>query len=235
MLRIEPVSETALMVRLGDRIDPVAAPGIGALSRAIREHFGDRAIEVLPSYASILVQFDPQRVGPAELENELPKLAEAALRTRGAGAGSVGKRVILPVYYHPEVAPDLEALAKQKGLSIEDVIAIHSGQDYAVCAIGFAPGFAFLAEVDERIAWPRHAKPRVRIPRGSVGIADRQTAVYPDDSPGGWQIIGNCPATLFNPTGDPMMPFAVGDTVRFEPVSKERFLAEGGQPCRDWK
>jgi KipI family sensor histidine kinase inhibitor len=115
-------------------------------------------------------------------------------------------------------------------LSIEQAIDLHCGGEYRVYAIGFAPGFAYLGQVDKRLATPRRATPRARVPRGSVAIADRQTAVYPAQSPGGWNLIARCPVHMFDPQARPPMPVAVGDTVRFEPVSRERFIALGGDP-----
>ena len=135
---------------------------------------------------------------------------------------------MLPVYYAPEAGIDLESLAERAGLPISEVIDLHAGAEYRVYAIGFAPGFAYLGEVDERIAAPRLATPRASVPRGSVAIADRQTAVYPSVSPGGWNLIGRCPVPMFDPDAQPCMPVAVGDTVRFEPISRERFLTLGG-------
>jgi KipI family sensor histidine kinase inhibitor len=132
------------------------------------------------------------------------------------------------VYYAAEVGEDLEPLAARAGLSTDEVIALHCGTDYRVYAIGFAPGFAYLGQVDERIAAPRLATPRLKVPRGAVAIADRQTAVYPAVSPGGWNLIGRCPVRMFDPNAEPIMPVAVGDRVRFESVSRERFLALGG-------
>jgi KipI family sensor histidine kinase inhibitor len=149
----------------------------------------------------------------------------SALQSSTVGSG---RSVVLPVYYAPESGEDLERLAANAGLSIEDVIAIHSGGNYRVYAIGFAPGFAYLGEVDERIAAPRLPTPRQRVPRGAVAIADRQTAVYPAVSPGGWNLIGRCPVRMFDPDATPSMPVAVGDRVRFEPVSRQRFLELGG-------
>jgi KipI family sensor histidine kinase inhibitor len=111
---------------------------------------------------------------------------------------------------------------------VNDVIALHSSNEYRVYAIGFAPGFAYLGQVDERIAAPRLATPRQRVPRGSVAIADRQTAVYPAVSPGGWNLIGRCPTRMFDPKATPVMPVAVGDKVRFEPIGLERYLELGG-------
>ena len=109
------------------------------------------------------------------------------------------------------------------------MVTLHAGVEYRVYAIGFAPGFAYLGQVDERIAAPRLATPRPRVPRGSVAIADRQTAVYPSESPGGWNLIGRCPVAMFDPAAEPAMPVTVGDRVRFEPVDRERFLALGGE------
>ena len=139
-----------------------------------------------------------------------------------------GKLIELPVYYHPDVGPDLERVACNNGLTVEEVIAIHAGRDYTVCAIGFAPGFAFLADVDARIATPRHERPRAKVVTGSVGIADRQTAVYPMDTPGGWQLIGRCPVPLYDPEQIPLSPFELGDRVRFVPVERADYIERGG-------
>ncbi|HDY82106.1 MAG TPA: carboxyltransferase domain-containing protein, partial [Halieaceae bacterium] len=132
------------------------------------------------------------------------------------------------VYYAAEVGEDLESLAQHAGLSTAEVIDLHSSTEYRVYAIGFAPGFAYLGQVDERIAAPRLTTPRLKVPRGAVAIADRQTAVYPAVSPGGWNLIGRCPVRMFDPDAEPTMPVTVGDRVRFEPVSRERFVALGG-------
>jgi KipI family sensor histidine kinase inhibitor len=139
-----------------------------------------------------------------------------------------GKLIELPVYYHPDVGPDLEIVARANGLTVAEVIAIHAGRDYTVCAIGFAPGFAFLADVDARIATPRHERPRAKVVAGSVGIADRQTAVYPMDTPGGWQLIGRCPVPLYDPDQTPPSPFELGDRVRFVPVERHDYIERGG-------
>ena len=97
-----------------------------------------------------------------------------------------------------------------------------------VCAIGFAPGFAFLAELDDQLVMPRRANPRAKVPAGSVAIAEKQTAVYPADSPGGWHVLGQCPLPLFDLSKEPMTPFSIGDQVRFVPVDRETFIQKGG-------
>ena len=155
------------------------------------------------------------------------------LRTAISGlSGSAdreGRTVVLPVYYAPDAGADLESLAERSGLSVDEVIGLHSGTEYRVYAIGFAPGFAYLGQVDERIAAPRLTTPRLKVPRGAVAIADRQTAVYPAVSPGGWNLIGRCPTRMFDPHATPTMPVTVGDRVRFEAISRDRFLALGGE------
>ena len=222
-VRWVPVSETSLMLYMGDEIDVRQAPLIGELARMIKSSFAE-VCEVTASYTSLLVQV---RVGDAGI-NELGEKLTDMIRGADFSKSATGKLIELPVYYDPEVGPDLELVASARGLSIEEVIAIHSGKDYTVCAVGFAPGFAFLAEVDQRIATPRHERPRAMVPAGSVGIADRQTAVYPLDTPGGWQLLGRCPLALFDAGQTPMSPFEVGDRVRFIPVGREDYLERGG-------
>jgi len=229
-VRIEPVSETSLIVYLGERIDPGLAPKIGSLCQRLRRQLADRLVEVVPSYTSILVQYHPLKVDFDRLRGLIATLA-ADLDTKETLEN--GRLIELPVYYHPEVAPDLAPLAQRLGLSIDAVIAHHSERDYRVFAVGFAPGFAFLGEVDERIAGARHPRPRPRVMAGSVGIAGRQTGVYPTTLPGGWQIIGNCPEPMYQPERQPASQFAVGDRVRFMPIDRDRYLQAGGELWRD--
>lgn len=230
--RLAQVSESALMIYFGDQIDTGLPHRISRLNEALSQQLGDAIIDAIPSYTSLLVEFHPLRI----TVERLTECVQSALNDLEHSADSLRRAtIILPVYYGREVSPDLESVARTHGLSTAEVVAIHNQQDYTVCAIGFAPGFAFLASVDPRISTPRHPKPRLKIPAGSVGIADRQTAVYPNTSPGGWQIIGNCPRALFDPMSDPIMPFSVGDRVRFKPIDVDEYRALGGQLCLDWK
>ena len=114
-------------------------------------------------------------------------------------------------------------------LSVEQTIDLHCATEYRVYAIGFAPGFAYLGEIDERLAAPRLATPRLKVPTGAVAIADRQTAVYPAPSPGGWNLIGLCPTPMFNPQQVPHMPVNVGDRVQFYPIDQAQYVTLGGQ------
>lgn len=221
--RFVAAGENSLVVYLGADIDPVVNAWVQAATQVIEEALGTDLIDLVPAYASVLVIY--------RRELSLPLIARrirAVLPPPPDANGAAGREIVLPVYYSAESGADLEALAAGAGLSVEDVIERHAGTSYHVYAIGFAPGFAYLGQVDERIAAPRLETPRQRVPRGSVAIAGRQTAVYPATSPGGWNLIGRCPVTLFDPVASPQMPLAVGDRVRFEPVSRARFLELGG-------
>ena len=139
------------------------------------------------------------------------------------------KIVELPVYYSEESGPELALISNNSGLTIEEVINLHQSLTYRVYAIGFAPGFAYLGEVDQRIASPRLSTPRMKVPKGAVAIADKQTAVYPNVSPGGWNIIGLCPIAMFDANARPSMPVKVGDKVKFKAISKQAFLDLSGE------
>lgn len=220
------VSETSLIIYFGHSIDLELIERIAAFSQMVQERYQDKIYEVIPSYTTLLIEYHPLKIDIKELMQWCQLQADQIANNKTLSSKS--KTVTFPVYYHPEVAPDLQNLASEKQLSVEQVIQLHSEIEYTVCAIGFAPGFAFLGTVDAQIATPRHAEPRLKVAKGSVGVADQQTAIYPQETPGGWKIIGNCPVELFNINSEPMMPFDVGDKVRFEPISREKFLDLGG-------
>lgn len=216
------------MLYLANLIDVSHAPIIGRITRRIQNECAD-ILELTPSYTSILIETNPLAAELEKLEGEIISIAEEeTTRSLEYENPKLGNMIELPVYYHRDVGPDLDSVAEKSGLSVEELISIHSGRDYTVCAIGFAPGFAFLAEVDDRIAHPRHKRPRALVPMGSVGIAEKQTAVYPSETPGGWQIIGNCPIPLYHPNKKPLSPFKIGDQVRFVPTDRATFIQLGG-------
>jgi KipI family sensor histidine kinase inhibitor len=224
-VQLQVVGEDALMLYLGERASDASLALVQAALERITTALGEDLIDLVPSYASILILYNPLR----STHTNIVRRVREALHDLPAQATAVGRTVVLPVYYAPEAGADLEALAARAGLSVPEVIELHTGTEYRVYAIGFAPGFAYLGEVDERIATPRLATPRARVPRGSVAIAERQTAVYPAASPGGWNLIGRCPVAMFNPQSQPSMPVAVGDSVRFSAIGRARFLALGGE------
>lgn len=230
-LTLRAVAEDALMLYLGDTADAQTLARVQFAVTAIEQALGDELVDLVPSYASVLILYNPLHSDYHDIVRRVRGAVamiqtKAALQTDGMGAG---KTVVLPVYYGTEAGADLEPLAARAGLSTEQVIELHCAAQYRVYAIGFAPGFAYLGEVDARIAAPRLSTPRARVPRGSVAVADRQTAVYPAPSPGGWNLIGRCPVPMFTPNAQPSMPVAVGDSVRFEPIDRARYLALGGE------
>jgi len=224
-MKIEIAGQNAFIVYFGDQASATVSAQIQAAVNNIYDSMADCLVDLVPSYASLLVIFDLDRSEPFAVR----RMLRAALSDLDTVDASAGELVTLPVYYSLETGPDLEVIAERGNISIEDVIDIHQQQEYRVYAIGFAPGFAYLGEVDERIAAPRLATPRQKVPRGAVAIADRQTAVYPAVSPGGWNLIGLCPTRMFDPARDPSMPVKAGDRIRFEAITREQFLAQGGE------
>ena len=225
-MRIEIAGENALILYFSDKVSEESSAKIQAMTQALGTKMGDGIIDLVPSYASLLIIYDDDcydYYAMRQLINSTAKQLDNQL------SKSEGQLITLPVYYGEEAAPDLKELAQKAGLTTDDVIEIHQAQTYQAYAIGFAPGFAFLGEVDERIAMPRKSTPRKAVPKGAVAIADRQTAVYPSISPGGWNLIGLCPVLMFDPEKTPCMPLETGDKVKFKSISKEEFLNLGGQ------
>ncbi|MFV8816212.1 5-oxoprolinase subunit PxpB [Haliea sp. E17] len=224
-MELHAAGENALILYLGEETSPAVSARVQAAAAAAEIALGEDLVDLVPSYASLLVIYDPLRTDHFSVGQRL----RGCLAGLDASLATEGETRVLPVYYHPEAGEDLSTLAANAGLTVDQVIELHSGCEYRVYAIGFAPGFAYLGEVDERIAAPRLATPRQRVPRGAVAIADRQTAVYPAPSPGGWNLIGRCPVRMFDPAAEPPMPVSVGDRVRFQPIDRARFLELGGE------
>ena len=224
-MRIETAGQDALIVYFADQTSAEVSAQIQHAVTNIRDQMGDAIIDLVPSYASLLVIYDLDNCDPFAARSRL----KLALNILEGGDSQAGNLVTLPTYYSLESGPDLEVIAERGKISVNDVIEIHQQQEYRVYAIGFAPGFAYLGEVDERIAAPRLATPRQKVPRGAVAIADRQTAVYPAQSPGGWNLIGLCPTRMFDPEKQPSMPVQVGDRVQFKAIGRDEFLSLGGE------
>ncbi len=233
-MKIHVAGENALIVYFGERPGLDTRPEISAqvqrMAQSLPTLLGDQLLDLVPSYASLLVLFNPLLTDHLRIRKAIHAAVDAEDNTQ---AGE-GRLVELPAYYSPESGPDITALAKLAQLSIEQVIDLHQSCEYRVYAIGFAPGFAYLGQVDERIAAPRLSTPRQKVPKGAVAIADRQTAVYPAVSPGGWNLIGLCPTPMFNPKVEPTMPVSVGDRVRFKAIERDEFLALGGELTGDF-
>ena len=223
--KIAVAGENSLIIYFSDRPSSALSSLIVHTSEHLNHQFGEWLIDLVPSYTSLLVIYDPLLTDHHQVRRAI---RHAIQQSPASTDHSEGRTIELPVYYSVESGPDLTRLAEAAQISTEEVIAIHGQTDYLVYTIGFAPGFAYLGEVDPRIAAPRLTTPRTRVPRGAVAIADRQTAVYPAPSPGGWNIIGLCPTPLFDPNLEPSMPFKIGDSVRFTAIDREQFLQMGG-------
>jgi len=182
--------------------------------------------EIVPSYTSIMVSYDFLNVSYKQICKEI----DDALDNADEFSNTITTRsVSIPVYYGLEVGLDLEELSKIKERSVEEIISLHVNKEYFVYAIGFSPGFPYMGEVDPVLATPRLANPRAKVPKGSVGIADNQTAIYPQPSPAGWQILGRTPIEMFDTTREGFSYLKVGDKVKFRPIEKEEFLELGGE------
>ncbi|KPA53976.1 allophanate hydrolase [Photobacterium leiognathi subsp. mandapamensis] len=228
-MKISPVTENAFMVEFGQEICSETTLIISEFIAFMKARFQHDCIDITPSYTKVMVQYRPHSnvylTMIAGIESwHLDRQSHEAKHS------SIQRQLHqLPVYYHQDVAPDLAVVAKAKGLTQQQVIEHHCNKIYDVGAIGFTAGFAFLSSVDDEIAIPRHSTPRLQIPAGSVGIADQQTAIYPDQSPGGWHIIGNCPQSLFVEGRYPLSIFSIGDRVQFVSITREAFFELGGQ------
>ena len=216
-------SVDSLIIYFGDEISEDIASKVKKAFLCLKELKLEGIIEIIPSYTSIFITYD---IFLYDYE-KIKALLKDSINLK-KDLQSKEKIVTIDVYYGSEVALDLEDMSQKTSLSIDEIINIHSSKLYDVYAIGFLPGFAYLASVDEAIAMPRLSSPRKQIPKGSVAIADTQTAVYPQASPGGWNIIGRTAMELFDKNLDSLSPLSVGYKVKFNPISKEEFLNQGG-------
>ncbi len=219
--RLLPASDRSLLVSFGEEISLEHHDQVRQLLDRLDRSPLPGVTDLVPAYSSILVQFDPLRLRHEEVEAHLRPLLE-----RAAPAGVEERRVVeIPVCYQPPFAPDLEAVAARAGLTTARVVELHAGATYHVYFLGFVPGFAYLGDLPEAIACPRLDAPRRAVPAGSVGIAGRQTGIYPSTTPGGWRLIGRTPLRMFDPRREPMALLRLGDRVRFSAIPAERFKA----------
>jgi KipI family sensor histidine kinase inhibitor len=216
---IQHASDHSLLVVFGEEISLEAHQQVRRLLRLLEAEPLAGVQNLHPAYASLLVSYDPRQVERALLEREV-----AARLASVAGVELPEPRLVdIPVCYGGELGPDLGEVASAAGLAPDDVVNEHAAGDYLVYFLGFSPGFPYLGGMSERIAAPRRATPRRRVPPGSVAIGGSQTGVYPLSSPGGWQLIGRTPLALFDPARRPASLLATGDRVRFVPVALPEF------------
>jgi inhibitor of KinA len=225
LVRVAAAGDSALVAEFPSRIDPEINDRASALAQRLRWRWGGILRDVVVGYCTVTVYFDPLQVDAPWLESEIQAAAGPARQATRAGRAVVD----VPVCYEGDLAPDLPDVAAFGGCSPDEVVALHTGRTYRVYMLGFIPGFAYLAEVDPRIAAPRRATPRTEVPAGAVAIAGGQTGIYPAVTPGGWNIIGRTSRKPYDPDRSVPFLFAVGDEVRFRPVSRGEFEQQGAE------
>jgi len=212
--KIRVMGDAALWVELGDALDADLNARVHTLARRVETRRGVSA--VVPGYASLLVEYEPAVCDYDALRQEIADL----LRRADNAAPQTPRQIEIPTRYGGADGPDLEFVAQHNGITPDQVIEIHTRTVYQVFMLGFAPGFPYLGSVDEKIAAPRLETPRPRVAAGSVGIAGRQTGIYPRVSPGGWRIIGRTDVQLFDPMQEPPTLLRAGDRVKFIAVAR---------------
>lgn len=211
--------DTGISVEFGNAIDP-------AINRQVQQLFGELIKRQLPgilglnpTYRSLFIQYDPWH---CSFENLLLAVEES-LKATDDDTVTSAPLIEIPVSYGGEYGPDLDAVASFHGMTPGEVVRLHCAAVYTVYMIGFTPGFPYLGGLDERLHTPRRKEPRKVVPAGSVGIADRQTGIYPIDSPGGWHLIGKTPVRIFDlEKADPFTIHA-GQSLKFKPITREAF------------
>jgi len=220
-VRFQAASDQALLVYLGEEIGAAAHEAVLRLLRVLQKEPIKWLRNIQPAYCSLLITFDAAAVDHAEVQARLSELEKRAKKFPAPKP----RLVDVPVCYGGEFGPDLEWVAAQRGLTAEKVVELHIAQSYHAYFLGFVPGFAYLGDLAEEIAVPRLETPRKEVTAGSVGIAGRQTAIYPFETPGGWRLIGTTPLEIFQKEREPMGLIGIGDLVRFRPIPRAEFLA----------
>lgn len=208
-----PYGPDALLLEWEQRIDPDISRGVHAYAQQMWQH--PAILESVPAYCSLLLRFDASQINTYQLREWIYNQQPTAVASRG-------KNHKLPMVYGGEYGPDLEAVAQLAGLTEDQVINLHQKTTYQVYQLGYQPGFAFLGQTAEELSVPRLENPRGRVPAGSVGLAGRQTGIYPHAAPGGWQLVGRCPATLWDASRKNPSRLNPGDQVKF-------FAVEAGE------
>lgn len=221
MFEIQIYGDRGVRVQLGTEISQETNDKIRSFTRLLEKEKITGVIEWIPTYTALSIYYDPAKVTFNELQEKLTKAYQHLAEVEIPPA----EVMTIPVCYGGAFGPDLGFVAKHHGLSEEEVIQIHTGRDYLIYMMGFSPGFPYLGGMSQEIATPRLKTPRMKIPAGSVGIAGEQTGIYPSESPGGWQIIGQTPIELYNPAAKNPILLETGNYIRFQPVSLEEFEA----------
>ena len=211
--------DRGFLVEFGDGIDLRVNAKVRAMAKSLENNPLSGILEVIPAYRSLLFIYDPDVTDP----DRLGTMVDSLYDTKMALDDQACRVVEIPVCYGGDFGPDIGNIQKKSGLTKEQVIQVHAAPEYLIYMIGFTPGFAFLGGLDERLFSPRLDTPRTHVPKGSVGIANNQTGIYPIASPGGWQIIGRTPLNLFAPQKNDPFLYRAGDKIIFVPISASEY------------
>lgn len=209
--------DTALVVEFGDTINRVLSERVLHLRDRIRAAALPGVVTLVPTFRSLMIHYDPLVTGRATLEAAISRLMHGA-----DSLERIPRNFEIPVCYEDKMAPDLREVAARVGIASDEVVALHGACRYHVYMVGFVPGYPYLGDLPDVLALPRRADPRVHVPPGSVAIAASMTAVYPLQSPGGWHLIGNTPAPMFDVTWASPALLGPGDAVRFVAIDSRR-------------
>jgi KipI family sensor histidine kinase inhibitor len=209
--RITALGDSAILIQLGEEIDPAINRRIHTLSGLIETSAITGVIETVPAYAALLVHYDPLVLSFKQIKNHL----RAIISQTQENEPRKPRLVEVSVRYGGEYGVDLETVASHLHMRVEDVIRIHSEKTYTVYMMGFTPGYPYMGKLDDALIMPRLETPRTRVSAGTVAIASSQTGIYSIESPGGWNLIGWTPLKLFDPNSDSPFLFAPGDEVKF--------------------
>ncbi|MGJ8513504.1 5-oxoprolinase subunit B family protein [Carnimonas bestiolae] len=226
-VRIEAAGVDALLISFEAASGASLSARIVACAHRIEASLGDLVLDMVPSWDTLLIHYDAYRADFRQLMARLSPLIEQWQLDAEAGEAPCGasRHHLMPVWYCGE---DLAMLANVSGLSVAEVIEAHASAEYFVGAVGFAPGFAYMGGLDERLMLPRRETPRTEVPWGSVAITEGQTCIYPNASPAGWHLLGRCPLKLYDVARTPPGRFRVGDSVGFVPIDEQQFIALSG-------
>jgi inhibitor of KinA len=226
-LQMYPLGDAAVVLQFGDTIDADTHTKVRSFAAYLEQHPFPGLIEFVPAFTTVTVYYNPWVLAEKDTLNPYERMQVLLLdmlrHLKKDSPTYTSREVLIPVCYGGDFGPDLEFVASHNQLTPEEVIAIHTSGSYQVYMIGFAPGFPYLGGLDEHIAAPRKETPRAVIPAGSVGIAGKQTGIYPIETPGGWQLIGRTPLALFNPDRKHPSLLQAGDTVKFVAITPDDF------------
>ena len=217
--KIKTAGDSSVLIEFGKEINPEINRKIAATVQMIRDQHIEGIMDMIPTYCSLLINYDPRVM----LYDELVERLKGLLKIEVSGSAQRKRIYEIPVCYGGKYGPDLALIAEHAGLSEEEVVRIHSSSDYLIYMLGFLPGFTYLGGLDERIHTPRLPTPRVRIEAGSVGIGGAQTGIYPLDSPGGWNLMGMTPVKTYDPNREKPILVEAGDYIRFVPVDEAEY------------